>query len=109
MEQRSRLLDYKQDISRGCVFRCKAKYPYEEVVDFMVAESFDNGELRYVLYVISGYKAGSLLVRLPKDALSTNFGLNWKWVVENWNDWIYLDCGVEDVWVVEKSVPTLDY
>lgn len=108
MEKKIKLLDNKKDITRGCVFRCKARYPYEEVVDFMVAESFYNGEPRYAVYVISGYKAGSLVVWLPNESLSTNYGLSWRWVIENWDKWIYLDCDIENVWIVEKSVPTLD-
>lgn len=32
----SKLLDYKQDLERGLIIRCKGKYPYEEVVDFFL-------------------------------------------------------------------------
>ena len=35
-----KLVDYKNNLERGLVLRCKGKYPYEEVVDFIITESY---------------------------------------------------------------------
>lgn len=82
-------------ISRGSVFRVPGKYPYEEVVDFMVFETFDV-QTPYGLMVTSGYKAGLTLVLLPRESLVEG-GISRNWVIENWREWVYPDCDVSDV------------
>lgn len=82
-------------ISRGSVFRVPGKYPYEEVVDFMVFETFDV-QAPYGLMVTSGYKAGLTLVLLPPESLVEG-GVSRGWVIENWSKWIYPDSKVSDV------------
>lgn len=52
------------------------------------------------LIITSGYKAGLILVYLPRDSFSKEGGLNKEWVVSNWEKWIYPDCDVSDVMLV---------
>lgn len=104
----SKLLDYKQDLERGLIIRCKGKYPYEEVVDFLIADSYDD-HCGYSLWVISGYKAGLKLVTLPKDSipvLNEGYAIDKKWLIKNWDKWGYVDCSIEDVWIVEMDLPS---
>ncbi|MGS1010518.1 Imm45 family immunity protein [Achromobacter anxifer] len=95
-------------IQRGNIFRVRGKYPYEEWVDFMVYEvpADDRG---YGLIVTSGYKAGSVVVHLPKESYSESCGLNKNWVIVNWNKWIYPECDIMDVYLMDGYVvPSLD-
>ncbi len=103
----TRLSEYrKKQIERGCILRCKGNYPYEEVVDFLICESFLLTEEGYRLVVSSGYKAGLTLCILPKDSIPVgySFGLDKNWLQSNWNKWCY-ECSITDVWVIENYIP----
>ncbi|RJY09313.1 Imm45 family immunity protein [Aurantiacibacter aquimixticola] len=95
-------------LHRGAVIRLKASLPYEEFVDFMVCENYD-ADLGMSLIVISGYKAGLNAVSLPKRSEIGKEGsigyVNVAWLRENWNEWVYSDCSVEDVFVLETAPP----
>jgi hypothetical protein len=85
-------------IRRGSIFRTKAKWPYEDVVDFMVIQTYDSTR-PYGLIVSSGYKAGLTLVHLPIESLADDrMGLSTRWIRENWQHWIYPDSAVVDVY-----------
>lgn len=106
---RIRLIDYPKDIERGIIIRCKSRYPYEDVVDFLVCESYDSS-VGYTLMVISGYKAGLKLVILPQESAPTSnpgFVISGQWLKNNWYKWGYTDCPVEDVWIVKNKQPQL--
>lgn len=62
----SKLVNYQDNLVRGTILRCQGRYPYEEIVDFMVAEIL--GQNDYALTVISGYKTGLTLVVLPPES-----------------------------------------
>lgn len=102
----AKLLDFNKNIGRGTIFQCKGSYPYEDIVDFMVCETI-GGESCMIM-VVSGYKAGSPLVVLPKDSVPENsrFGINIEWLKENWNKWVYPECNINDVKIFEIPVPT---
>lgn len=102
-----RLIDYQKIfIARGTVFRLPATWPYEEWVDFMLFETQDD-EKPYGLIVSSGFKAGLFLVKLPIESMSDEGpGLNTHWVINNWSKWIYPECNVEDVHILEEYVAT---
>ncbi len=85
-----------EKLGRGWVFRCKGKYPYEEVVDFLLRENLDSPS-EFTVMVMSGFKAGCDLVHLPIEAGSLSKGLSKKWLIENWANWVYPDCPVEEV------------
>jgi hypothetical protein len=89
-------------IWRGAMLRMPGGYLYEAVVDFMVIE-IDGG---LGLLVASGYKAGIIRQRFPKQAFETTAcALSRSWLVDNWSHWV--DQGnVQDVWIrQEMPVP----
>jgi hypothetical protein len=86
---------------RGNILRLPAKWPYEDVVDFMIYESQDE-ERPYGLIVTSGQKAGLILTLLPVESVAADSGgLSVRWVVDNWGGWIYPECDVSDVYLVD--------
>ena len=64
----SKLID-SSPILIGQRFRCKGKYPYEDVVDFMVIQSLKDAS-SYQLLVVSGFMAGRVLCDIPKEAVN---------------------------------------
>jgi Immunity protein 45 len=102
-----KLINYTEiTIQRGTLLRCLAEYPYEEVVDFLVCEpSYKNKGCR--LMVASGYKAGIVLCDLPFEShtIGQSYGINTCWLQNNWNKWVYLDCSVEQVLLIENGSP----
>lgn len=78
-----KLVEYKYHLRRGTILRCKGQWPYETVVDFMVAEVI--GEYRYQLWVVSGYKAGLTNVIFPPEATYETCAVNTNWLIDNWN------------------------
>lgn len=96
-----KLLSYPGEIiCRGQIFRVPGKYPYEEFVDFMIFE-LNDGVRGYGLMVTSGYKAGLTLVKLPQECIVSG-GISKAWVINNWAKWIYPDCDVSEVYVLDE-------
>ncbi len=98
-----KLIDYDQkSISRGMVFRLSAQWPYESIVDFMVIDLADS-ERPYGLVISSGHKAGLILVKLPAEShFDEGRALSTEWVISNWDKWIYPECDVSDVYLIER-------
>ena len=96
-----KLINYTEYLSRGAILKCKGKYLYEDTLYFMVAEQI--GVQAYQLWTISGYYAGMILHKLPSDANYETYAVSTKWLVGNWHEWGYIDCPLEDVWVVENE------
>ena len=94
-------------IARGQVFRVPASWPYESIVDFMVVDIPDDS-FGHSLVVASGNKSGLVLVHLPLESCASDeHGISREWVISNWEKWIYPDCSVEDVYLVDSiEVPT---
>ena len=99
-----KLIDYKyKSIKRGTVFKLPAVWPYEEWVDFMVIDLFET----HGLVVTSGHKAGLILISLPIESASTEGrAISTEWVITNWAKWIYPECNVEDVHIIDGYVAT---
>ncbi|WP_241609694.1 Imm45 family immunity protein [Rosenbergiella australiborealis] len=99
-----KLIDYKNKfIKRGIVFRLPAVWPYEEWVDFMVIDLFET----HGLVVSSGHKAGLILISLPIESMATEGrALSTEWVINNWAKWIYPECNVENVNILDEYVAT---
>lgn len=99
-----RLIDSKEEyLSRGAVLRAKGSFPYEALVDFMVFEPSESG-LGQGLIVTTGYKAGLILVVLPADSCGDGGGrsIDKQWLVNNWEKWVYPDCKVSEVYMLEN-------
>lgn len=94
-------------ISRGKIFRLPARWPYEDIVDFMVVDIPDE-ECGHSIVAISGNKAGLLVVRLPVESRSSGtHGISREWIIKNWAKWVYPDCPVENVYLFDRAeVPT---
>ena len=91
------------------VLRCKGKYPYEAIVDFLVCETPDSGAKTFQLIVISGFKAGAKYYQFPEESLPkdrSRYGLSTHWLRDNWYKYGYIDCPLEDVYIYESQVPT---
>lgn len=99
-----KLVNYaNKSIKRGSVFRLPAIWPYEAWVDFMVIDLFDT----HGLVVSSGHKAGLILISLPIESESSEGrALSTEWVVNNWEKWIYPECDVQDVHILDEYVAT---
>lgn len=99
-----KLVDYKnKSIKRGTIFRLPAVWPYEEWVDFMVIDLYET----HGLVVSSGHKAGLILISLPVESASIEGrALSTEWVITNWAKWIYPECNVEDVYMLDGYVAT---
>ncbi|KMW74229.1 MULTISPECIES: Imm45 family immunity protein [Photorhabdus] len=107
MKNMTKLIDIKTSTLRsGNVFRVPGQWPYEEFVDFMVVD-LSSSERPYGLIVTSGHKAGLMLVKFPAEcSLNEIRGLSTQWVIDNWAEWIYPECNVEDVHVLERYLIT---
>lgn len=104
MTKKTSLKDFNgSSFDRGVVFRFRAKYPYEESIDFMLCET-QIEERPYGLIVTSGYKAGLIVVNLPLECCSMAGGIRKEWIIDNWRLWIYPDCDVSDVCVIEGYI-----
>ena len=103
-----KLLDFNKNLERGSIIRCKGKFPYESYVDFMVVENYGNKSRSYALLVISGYKAGLTYVVLPQESIPTDnegYAINLEWLRCNWSKWGYIDCPLDDVYIVFRKPP----
>ena len=85
----------------GTIFRFPAKWPFEETVDFMLAE-YPHTESGFAMYCVSGYHAGTLEFLLPEAAANTSSrSVSTRWMVEHWREWVYAECGPEEAEVIE--------
>ncbi|WP_445621383.1 Imm45 family immunity protein [Kushneria sp. Sum13] len=101
MTEFERLVDREGKIGRGAVLRFPAKWPYEEVVDFMLVEL--PHDQPYRLIVSSGYKAGLTALILPVESyIEKNWGVDVAWLKSNWNYWVYAECQVEEVMIADN-------
>ncbi|MBB6487815.1 Imm45 family immunity protein [Rhizobium lusitanum] len=94
-------------ISPGAILRCSGKWPYEDYVDFMAVDLIDQLKRGFGLIVASGFKAGRLLATFPSESrgLEMAHGLKAKWLIENWAEWAYPDCPIEQVLIRDRFYP----
>ncbi|QQB36309.1 hypothetical protein I6I07_06765 [Achromobacter deleyi] len=106
MNSMIKLVDFRGDaLYRGNVLRMPAKFPYEDYVDFMIFMT-KAADRPHGLIVTSGYKAGLVLVYLPKECGYSEGGVSRDWIISNWDKWVYPDCNVKDVYLIEGYVGT---
>lgn len=101
------LRDHQGEIERGAVFRLPAQWPYEETVEFMVAEISPGSAGRMGLLVTTGYKAGLWVVSLPDEAQVPGrpWALSASWLRDNWTARVYADSDPEQVRVCAGYPP----
>ncbi|WP_426577283.1 Imm45 family immunity protein [Xenorhabdus stockiae] len=57
---------------------------------------------------LSGHKAGLLLIQLPNESEHIDkVALKKEWVMSNWSKWIYPECDVNDVYIMDHYSPPL--
>lgn len=102
-----KLIDYKKkELYRGTVFRFTGKYPFEKIVDFMLIE-YPDCDSGFAMVCISGYHARQLEIALPETAVcSTSRAISTEWMIENWNHYVYAECGANQVYLRENGVPS---
>lgn len=86
----------------GTVFRFSANWPYDDFVDLMLVsdQAMDGRVLR--LLTVTGRKAGLMntLVRFPSEAYVVDaVAICSDWLKSNWCQWVYDECGIDDVYV----------
>lgn len=101
-----KLMDYKKtELYCGTVFRFKGKHPFEDIVDFMLIE-YPDCDSGFAMVCASGYHAGALELCLPESAVcSACRAISTEWMIENWNRYVYAECGIEHVYLCENEVP----
>lgn len=93
------LKEHPEEIARGAVFRLPARWPYEETVEFMLAELPPGADDRMGLIVTTGYKAGLWVVSLPGEAYVTGqpWALSASWLRDNWTARVYAETDPEKI------------
>jgi len=96
----TKLIEYPEsEVKRGALLRFAAGYPFEDHVVMMVCEAPDKSG-RLGLMTISGYKAGiNCYVAFPEQAAQHQ--LSRKWLIDNWQKWIWPGGDVHEVVVRE--------
>lgn len=105
------LRDHHGEIERGAVFRLPAQWPYEETVEFMVAEISPGSAGELGLLVTTGYKAGLWVVSLPDEAQVPGrpWALSASWLRDNWTARVYAGSDPEQVRVCASYPPPRDH
>ena len=100
MSKWEKLTEYASaHLQRGALLKFRAGYPFEDQVVMMVCEAPDKSP-RKGLIAITGYKAGiNCYVLLPCENVSGD--LETKWLLENWQQWVWPGGNVEDVEIRE--------
>lgn len=108
MLKNAKLVELQGDLERGAILRCKGVYPYENYVDFLVMEYCESTKRHYAMIVISGYKAGLIYVVFPEESIpqeNAGYAVDIKWLQDNWSKWGYVDCPLEEVYLIRRISP----
>ena len=94
------LLECKEEVFfRSTVFRFPAKYPFEDIVDFMIIEEA-SAPCGLKLVCVTGYHAGQTETIFPEQA-GHGRCVSVDWLQANWQKWVYSGCRVEDVTYID--------
>lgn len=96
----NKLVDLKESsFSRGTLIKFSAKYPFENKVVMMLSEAPDKQGL--CLITVTGYKAGiNCYQKFPN--LESNIEISAAWLIKNWNNWVWPEGDVNEVFVHEN-------
>jgi|LakMenEpi03Aug12_release.lakeMendotaPanAssembly.Ray.scaffolds.fasta_scaffold2509712_1 hypothetical protein len=90
---------------RGDLIKFPSKYPFENEVVMMIAESPCQTGL--CLITITGYKAGINCFQIfPTSEIENK--ISGSYLISNWSKWVYPECLVEDV-MVRSSLEVKDF
>lgn len=105
-----KLLTYPSaSIPLGAIFRLPSQRPYdgtwyaEPIMDFLLIDLTGVYEVPgFGLISMSGHKAGRIAATPPMmSASSDGKGVSRDWMANHWNEWVYPDGVVSNVWVTE--------
>lgn len=93
------LSEHPEEIARGAVFQLPARWPYEETVEFMLAELPPGADDRTGLIVTTVYKAGLWVTSLPDEAYAAGrpWALSASWLRDNWTAKVYVETDLEKI------------
>ena len=95
-------------ISRGCLIKFAASYPFENEVIMMVCEA-PHTRLSLGLMTISGYKAGiNCYVVFPDSARNEDATISAQWLYDNWQHWVWPEGNPDDVWILPEGLSAVD-
>lgn len=99
------LIQYTNPIIRyGSVLRIPGQWPHEHIVDLLLVY-LPGSDRESLLVVTTGHKAGLVLVMLPEESSRESergSGISTEWLLNNWKTWIYPECSLDDVYVIER-------
>ncbi|MEU9459115.1 Imm45 family immunity protein [Streptomyces sp. NPDC048312] len=102
------LSEHPEEMSRGAVLQLPARWPYEETVEFTLAEPPPGSDGRMGLIVTTGHKAGLWMVPLPDETFVAErpWALSAAWLRENWTARIYSGTDPEKILVRTGCSPS---
>ena len=106
----TRLSDVNEGVNfkRGTIFRFRGRYPYEDIVDFMLIAPQPEDQ-RMGIVVTTGYSAGSIVVYPPAESRPGNLeSMKASWLKQNWTNWIKADSRREEVMVLDGQLSPVD-
>ncbi|MBB1248251.1 Imm45 family immunity protein [Rhizobium sp. G21] len=75
---------------------------HEDWLEVMLCKFSEYGG-GYGFVILSGRKAGRILTTLPKEAETPRHeAVSSAWLIENFNEWVYEDTDIQDVYVLEQ-------
>ena len=97
-----KLVDYScPSLSRGGILKFPASYPFEGEVAMMICEGLGSPNSS-CLITLTGYKAGINCYQMFPDECTNDEGfLDVKWLIKNWNKWVWPEGNVNEVMVCE--------
>ncbi|MEH6419842.1 Imm45 family immunity protein [Pseudomonas sp. CGJS7] len=92
---------------RGCLFRFRRLVPEDEIVEYMLFQTWEASGLGLVRDC--GYEAGLVLIVLPAEAMAEGaVGISPQWLIHHWKKWIDNSSSPDEVWVLKDGRSTPD-
>ncbi|MGP2571410.1 Imm45 family immunity protein [Ornithobacterium rhinotracheale] len=92
-----RLVEYNEDfLYRGSVIKFAGK---NETAFVMVCEVLGSYDLQIIR--IDGYKAGIPVKTFCGESMQ-GCGISIKWLIENYEKWFYIDCGINNIYILPE-------
>lgn len=103
-----KLVSYQEKlIYRGNIIKFEDILDKDKSAFAMICEI--SGREGYQLIRMDGYKAG-IPIKIFKNESIEGYGISTEWLIENYLLWTYIDCGIENIYVLsEPSLDLFDY
>ncbi|WP_139253949.1 Imm45 family immunity protein [Marinobacterium iners] len=95
----------EKSIRRGSLIKLKDDSWCDEVVIFMICEWIGDNDFPISIVRISGSKGGINPFRLiPATSLHPERSITVGWLIENWNDWIWMESDVSTAMICHGPI-----